>query len=159
MIDAERMLGSLVRSAMSGDKRRGRKRRRRRGGGHLGASLLGGAGKGALAMGALGVAMAAFEHLELIREDPRNAECMIDNTEYLRCEIARTGRREMITKLEDFLRRRSPIRLVVRHEDYAYSDGLKEACRVLFGDEADAKLAEYLDSVALHRRDDDAADG
>ena len=101
---------------------------------------------------------AAFEHLELIREDPRNAECMIDNTEYLRCEIARTGRREMITKLEDFLRRRSKISLVVRHEDYAYGDGLKEACRVLFGDEADAKLAEYLESVESQRRSDTTVD-
>jgi alpha-glycerophosphate oxidase/glycerol-3-phosphate dehydrogenase len=89
----------------------------------------------------------AFELLELIREDPKNAEVMIDNTEYLRCEIARTGRREMITKLEDFLRRRSKISLVVRHEDYAFSDSLREACEVLFGDEADAKLAEYLESV------------
>lgn len=62
MIDAERMLGSLVRSAMSGGGGRYRggrkgKRRKRRGG-----SMLGTAGKGALAMGALGVAMAAFEH-------------------------------------------------------------------------------------------------
>ncbi len=59
MIDAERMLGSLVRSAMGGrrGRRRGRRRRRRSGG-----SLLGGVGKGTLALGALGVAMAAFEH-------------------------------------------------------------------------------------------------
>ena len=58
MIDAERMLGSLVRNAMSGGTtgRRGRRRKRRRG------SMLGGVGKGALAVGALGVAMAAFEH-------------------------------------------------------------------------------------------------
>ncbi|MFQ5526696.1 MAG: tellurite resistance TerB family protein [Thermoanaerobaculia bacterium] len=58
MIDAERMLGSLVRNAMSGGGRsRKRKRRRRRRG-----SILGTAGKGALAMGALGVAIAAYEH-------------------------------------------------------------------------------------------------
>ena len=61
MIDAERMLGSLVRNAMSGGGSRKRRRGRRSGNG-LGRSLLGGAGKGALAMGALGVAIAAFEH-------------------------------------------------------------------------------------------------
>ena len=65
MIDGERMLGSLVRNAMSGGGGRGRSRKRRRGRrgrAGVGRSLLGGAGKGALAMGALGGAMAAFEH-------------------------------------------------------------------------------------------------
>ena len=56
MIDAERMLGSLVRNAMGGGRSRGRRRRRR------GSSLLGGVGKGTLALGALGVAIGAFEH-------------------------------------------------------------------------------------------------
>ena len=61
MIDAERMLGTLVRNALSegtGLGRgggRGRKRKRR-------GSILGPAGKGALAMGALGVAFGAWEH-------------------------------------------------------------------------------------------------
>lgn len=54
MIDAERMLSSLVRSAIGGG-RRGRRRRRR-------SSFLG-LRKGALGLGALGVAIAAFEHL------------------------------------------------------------------------------------------------
>ncbi len=62
MIDAERMLGSLVRNALSGGNRRGRGRKWR-GRAGLGRSLLGAGGKGALAMGALGVAIAAFEHL------------------------------------------------------------------------------------------------
>ena len=59
MIDAERMLGSLVRNALSEGtglgRGRGRKRKRR-------GSILGPAGKGALAMGALGVALGAWEH-------------------------------------------------------------------------------------------------
>ena len=59
MIDAERMLGSLVRNAMGGRRGRGRRRRRKR---RSGGSLLGGVGKGTLALGALGVAIAAFEH-------------------------------------------------------------------------------------------------
>lgn len=61
MIDAERMLGSLVRNALSEGaglgRKRGRKRKRRGRG-----SILGSAGKGALAMGALGVAFGAWEH-------------------------------------------------------------------------------------------------
>ena len=57
--------------------------------------------------------------LENIREDPRQAEVLIEGTEYLRCEVAQAARREMITKLEDFLRRRSKIALVERRESPA----------------------------------------
>lgn len=86
----------------------------------------------------------AFGLLESIRADPRMAEVLIENAEYLRCEIELAARREMVTKLDDFLRRRSKIALVIRHEDIVTAPGLREACRILFGDEADAKLAEYV---------------
>jgi glycerol-3-phosphate dehydrogenase len=86
--------------------------------------------------------------LENIREDPRQAEVLIKGTEYLRCEVAQAARREMITKLEDFLRRRSKIALVERTQDIARSPGLAEACELLFGDQAAAKLAEYFEAHA-----------
>lgn len=57
MIDAERMLGSLVRNAMGGRKR-GRGRRRR-----STSSMLGRGAKSGLALGALGVAFGVFEQL------------------------------------------------------------------------------------------------
>ena len=81
--------------------------------------------------------------LESIRQDPHQAELVIENAEYLRCEIEEAARREMVTKLDDFLRRRSKIALVVSQEELTQAAGLKAACRILFGDEADAKLAEY----------------
>ncbi len=84
--------------------------------------------------------------LENIREDPRQAEVLIKGTEYIRCEVAQAARREMITKLEDFLRRRSKIALVVRKDDIRRSPGLTEACQLLFGDQAAEKLAEYFDA-------------
>jgi glycerol-3-phosphate dehydrogenase len=58
-------------------------------------------------------------------------------------EIQQAARREMITKLEDFLRRRSKIALVVRREDIRNSPGLMEACEILFGDQARQKIDEY----------------
>ena len=87
----------------------------------------------------------AFEMLESIRANPDNAKRMIEDAEYLRCEIEQTARREMITRLEDFLRRRSKISLVVRPKDLKDSPGLLEACRVFFGDEAEKRLAQYWD--------------
>lgn len=91
----------------------------------------------------------AISMLESIREDASKAELLIENSEYLRVEIEHAARREMVTKLDDFLRRRSKISLVVRTEDILAAPGLKEACEILFGDEADAKLQEYKDSLGL----------
>jgi glycerol-3-phosphate dehydrogenase len=85
----------------------------------------------------------ALNLLESIRRDPREAEVLIAGAEYLRCEIEKAARREMVTKLSDFLRRRSKIALVIREEEIRHAPGLREACLLLFGDEADAKIEEY----------------
>tara|TARA_R110002167_G_scaffold27444_12_gene93328 strand:- start:563 stop:2179 length:1617 start_codon:yes stop_codon:yes gene_type:complete len=92
----------------------------------------------------------AINMLERIRENPQMAELLIENSEYLRVEIEHAAEREMVTKLEDFLRRRSKISLVVRDKDILDAPGLKEACEILFGDEAQAKLQEYIDTVAKY---------
>jgi alpha-glycerophosphate oxidase/glycerol-3-phosphate dehydrogenase len=89
----------------------------------------------------------ALELLEDIRQNPRQAERLMKDAEYLRCEIEHTARHEMVTKLDDFLRRRSKITQVVRHEDIIDSPGLMEACTIFFGDEAEAKRQEYIDSL------------
>ncbi len=81
--------------------------------------------------------------LEQIREDPRDAEILIEGTEYIRCEIEQAARREMIVTLEDFLRRRSKISQVARKEIIRRSPGVMEACRVLFRDQAKARFDEY----------------
>lgn len=85
----------------------------------------------------------AFRLLEMIQADPDQAEVLIKGTEYLRCELREAGRREMITKLSDFLRRRSKIALIEQRETIQASAGLLEACQILFGDKADEKFKEY----------------
>ena len=90
----------------------------------------------------------ALEILEGIREDPDRGKLLIKNAEYLRGEIELAARREMITTLEDFLRRRSKISLVVRYQDLINAPGLKEACKILFGAQADQKLADYVQLMA-----------
>jgi glycerol-3-phosphate dehydrogenase len=90
--------------------------------------------------------------LESIRADPRMAETIIETSEYLRCEIDEAARREMVVKLEDFLRRRSKIELVVRREEVERAPGLREACRILFGDEAEERLREYFATRPAARR-------
>ena len=89
----------------------------------------------------------AVNMLERIRENPCQSELLIEHSEYLRCEIEHAARKEMIVKLEDFLRRRSKISLVVRKDDLIQAPGLKEACAILFGDAAEEKYQEYIDSL------------
>jgi len=89
----------------------------------------------------------ALELLEDIRQNPRQAERLMKDAEYLRCEIEHTARHEMITKLDDFLRRRSKITQVVRDCDIIDAPGLIEACNIFFGEEAEAKRQEWIDSL------------
>ncbi len=86
----------------------------------------------------------AFGMLDEIRKDPTMAEDIFDNADYLRVELHLAADTEMVTKLEDFLRRRSKIAQVIPDRDVIGSPGLDEAVRILFGDQAEAKLDEYL---------------
>ena len=89
----------------------------------------------------------ALALLENLRADPAMGEILIEGAEYLRGEIEYAARREMVTRLSDFIRRRSKIELVVRREDLLAARGLREACEILFGADADAKLAEYISAT------------
>ena len=87
----------------------------------------------------------AIQMLEKIRQDPAQGEILIEGTEYIRCELEHARDHEMITQLEDFLRRRAKVSLVVPHEQLRHSNGLKEACRVLFGDDAEERFNSYFE--------------
>ena len=95
----------------------------------------------------------ALEMLEAIRQDERQAEVLIEGTEYLRVELEQARRREMVTRLEDFLRRRSKVSLVVSEASIRRSPGLREACDILFGDQAQERLEEYLQGEALEQHE------
>jgi len=90
----------------------------------------------------------AFELLESIRREPRMVEVLIEGAEYIRAEIDLAARSEMVTKLEDFLRRRSKIALVLRRDELRNAPGLEEACKRFFGADAKVRLDEYFDDTA-----------
>jgi len=85
----------------------------------------------------------AFGLLESIQKEPKMAEPLIEGTDYIKCELTEAADREMIVTLEDFLRRRSKLALVVKHEDLKKSDGLREACKILFAEDAADRWEEY----------------
>ncbi len=96
----------------------------------------------------------AFTVLDIIKERPESGKILIENTQYLRAEIEFIAQREMIVKLDDFLRRRSKVALVVRNEDLLDSPGLKTACEILFGEQADEKFNEYFEKRKLSKKSD-----
>jgi glycerol-3-phosphate dehydrogenase len=87
----------------------------------------------------------AFAMLEAIRTDPTMADEVMAPSDYLRVELHLAASTEMVTRLEDFMRRRTKIEQVVPEQVIRSSDGLPQVARILFGADADAKLAEYLD--------------
>ena len=86
----------------------------------------------------------AFAMLDEIREDPAMAEDIMGSADYIRVELHEAARSEMVTRLEDFMRRRSKIDLVVADEAVDASPGLREVAEILFGaEQTDRRLAEY----------------
>jgi glycerol-3-phosphate dehydrogenase len=85
----------------------------------------------------------AFAMLEAIRDDPTMAEDVIEGADYVRVELFYAAKTEMITKLDDFLRRRSKIALVLGYDEIREAKGMEEACELLFGDEAQERFDEY----------------
>ena len=70
-------------------------------------------------------------------------EDIMGAADYLRVELHHTAANEMVTKLDDFLRRRSKISLVIPDAEVRSSDGLAEVAQILFGDRAGEKLIEH----------------
>jgi len=89
----------------------------------------------------------AFAMLDEIRKDPSMGEDIIESADYLRVELHQAAATEMVTKLEDFLRRRSKIIQVVTESDLLASEGLAEAIEILFGEDGETKLAEFLGTL------------
>ena len=89
----------------------------------------------------------AFDMLEAIRDDPAMATDVLESADYLRVELHNAAEHEMIVRLEDFMRRRSKIDLVVPEADVRSAPGLREVAEILFGDDAERRLVEYLESA------------
>jgi glycerol-3-phosphate dehydrogenase len=91
----------------------------------------------------------SFSMLDEIVEDPSLTEILIQGTEYIRVELHHAAQHEMVTHLEDFLRRRSKIALVAPARCIDESPGLREACTILFNDQASTRLKNHFDSESI----------
>ena len=88
----------------------------------------------------------AHPMLDRIAIDRSLADPLIENLGVCSVEMEHLRNEEMIVRLEDYLRRRSKIELLVPQDELRRSTGLEAASRHLFGDAAEEKLDEYFDS-------------
>ncbi len=89
----------------------------------------------------------ALGMLDTIASDPHMAAPLIEGYGIRRCELEYLAKNEMIVTLEDYLRRRSKLEQVVPKHTLQQSPGLKQACTILFGDDAQARYDEYVASL------------
>lgn len=82
-----------------------------------------------------------------IQAEPALSESVVQGYPVLLAEVAHMAEHEMVETIDDFLRRRSRLALVVPQQQLRESEGLRKAAQILFGDKADAKLAEYFKPI------------
>jgi glycerol-3-phosphate dehydrogenase len=89
--------------------------------------------------------------LDAIERDASMAQPLIEHAGIRRCEIDYLAQNEMIVTLEDYLRRRSKIELLMPRDALRQSADLREACEKLFGSEAQHRLDEYFNNLPFPR--------
>jgi glycerol-3-phosphate dehydrogenase len=87
--------------------------------------------------------------LDDIERDPTAREPALPGAADLRCEVAYAGRKEMVTTLEDYLRRRTRLLLILGKAPLLASPALRDVCGLLFGAEAGARLDEFAGDAGL----------
>ena len=75
--------------------------------------------------------MAAFEILESVKEDPAQGQPILKGTDLLRGEIRLMAEREMITRLDDLLRRRTKLSQVIHRDELGGDPGMAEVVSTL----------------------------
>ncbi len=78
-----------------------------------------------------------------IKADPELGQLVVAGVPLLFAEVAHMAEHEQIVELEDFLRRRTRLSLVVRQEILQQSPGLKKAAKMLFGADTEQRWNSY----------------
>lgn len=90
--------------------------------------------------------------LDRIETDHTLTEPVLANAGLYRCEVDYLAEREMIVTLEDLLRRRSKLELVLGRKALAQSDELMTLCQALFGEQASQRYREYFELASAEAK-------
>ncbi len=91
----------------------------------------------------------ALAILKLIREDKSLQKAVSPLSSVTLAEFIHMAEREMVTHLEDALRRRTRLALVVPHNELASSADLRRACDLLFGANGQREWDRYFKSSTV----------
>jgi glycerol-3-phosphate dehydrogenase len=86
----------------------------------------------------------AFNLLDKISQDPAQGKSYISGAAYLACELDYERESEMITKLEDFVRRRTRLELILGREELKQMECLQDVCKILFPENHEQKWQEFI---------------
>jgi len=93
----------------------------------------------------------AFELLDQIESNPELKEELIPGSECLKVEAAHARDHEMVVHLEDFLRRRTKISMMISQKNLEENPATKEACQILFGDHSDDRWTSFIESSQVQK--------
>jgi glycerol-3-phosphate dehydrogenase len=94
----------------------------------------------------------AFDLLNRIEVNPDLIEELIPGSECLKVEAVHARDNEMVVHLEDFLRRRTKISMMISQKHLEENPATKEACQILFGHHAEDRWASFIETPQVHRK-------
>ena len=94
----------------------------------------------------------AFDLLNRIEVNPDLIEELIPGSECLKVEAVHARDNEMVVHLEDFLRRRTKISMMISRKHLEENPATKEACQILFGPHAEDRWASFIETPQVHRK-------
>ncbi len=83
----------------------------------------------------------AGDVLAYIAADGREANLLFEGAEHVRAELRHARAHEMVSNLDDYLRRRTKLSMVLARDVLARAPGMRECAQALFGDHAASELA------------------
>ena len=84
----------------------------------------------------------ALQMVDEVDRDPALAEPVLEGSAVMGVEVRHMAQHEMVTTLDDFLRRRTDISLTLRESHIRAHDQILDVARVLFGDQAEERYIE-----------------
>ena len=87
-----------------------------------------------------------------MESNPELKEELIPGSECLKVEAAHARDHEMVVHLEDFLRRRTKISMMISQKNLEENPATKEACQILFGDHSVDRWTSFIESCTGSKR-------
>ena len=93
----------------------------------------------------------AFDLLNQIEVNPELKEELIPDSECLKVEAVHARDHEMVVHLEDFLRRRTKISMMISQKNLEENPATKEACQILFGEHSHDRWTSFIESAQVQK--------